>query len=299
MKKLILMLAVFASTTAMAQEDIEDMGQSYDSSASVPANKHSVATNSFWSNWFVQGNVGMSSFRASQEKDWGYSKSLFKDFRSSAGVSLALGKWFTPSLGLRTKLNGFWGRSIISKNKSDNESKYWTLQEQVLVNLSNMLYGYNPTRLYSFIPYVGAGVMRSMTYNEYAGGISLGLLNTFRLSDRVALNLDINYGIYEENGDGMVWDGEYTGHDIIIGKQDRHSHDKVFNIEVGITYNIGKKRFKSVPDEDAIRELTEGQIDAINAQLEDMKAENERLQQELDGKQQQEPSDPSSEHFNP
>jgi len=275
-----------ASLSSQAQ-DFEDMG------ASVPENKHSVATNSFWSNWFVQGNVGFSCFRASQEKDWGYSKSIFKDFRSNAGLSIALGKWFTPGLGLRTKLNGFWGRSIISENASYNSNKYWTLQEQVLLNLSNMLYGYNPMRLYNFVPYVGGGVMRSMTYNEYAMGMTFGLLNTFRISDRVSLNLDINYGIYEENGDGFVGTGGLTGHDVCMASEARgHFHDKVLNIEVGVTYNIGKKRFRTVVDDDAVRELTQGQIDAMNAQLEDMKAENERLQQELDSRQPQEPAEP-------
>lgn len=285
MKKIFIALALMASITSQAQ-DFEDMG------ASVPENKHSVATNSFWSNWFVQGNVSFSSFRASQEKDWGYSKSIFKDFRSNAGLSIALGKWFTPGLGLRTKLNGFWGRSVISENASDNSSKYWTLQEQALFNLSNMLYGYNPTRLYNFVPYIGGGVMRSMTYNEYALGMSFGLLNTFRISDRMSLNLDINYGIYEENGDGITQIGGLRGDDVAHVSPSGHNHDKVFNIEVGVTYNIGKKRFKTVVDNDAVRELTQGQIDAMNAQLEDMKAENERLQQELDSRQGQEPEEP-------
>lgn len=282
MKKIFIALVLMTSLSSQAQ-DLEDMG------ASVPENKHSVATNSFWSNWFVQGNVSFSSFRASQEKDMGYSKSIFKDFRSNAGLSIALGKWFTPGLGLRTKLNGFWSRSVISDKASDNSSKYWTLQEQVLFNLSNMLYGYNPARLYNFVPYVGGGVMRSMTYNEYALGMTFGLLNTFRISDRVSLNLDINYGIYEENGDGIVG---LLGYLEDGAAAVRHLHDKVLNIEVGVTYNIGKKRFKTVVDNDAVRELTQGQIDAMNAQLEDMKAENERLQQELDNRQHQEPDEP-------
>lgn len=281
MKKIFITVALMASLSLEAQ-DLEDMG------SSVPENKHSVATNSFWSNWFVQGNVDFSSFRASQEKYWDYSKSIFKDFRSNAGLSVALGKWFTSGLGLRTKLNGFWGRSIISENASENASKYWTLQEQVLFNLSNMLYGYNPERLYCFVPYVGGGVMRSMSYNEYAGGMTFGLLNIFRISDRVALNLDLNYGIYEQNGDGIVNNAAYAMGD---GNVYHNFHDRVLNIEVGVTYNIGKKRFKTVVDDDAIRELTQGQIDAMNAQLEDLKAENERLQQELDNSQQQAPEE--------
>ena len=49
MKKLFLMLAVASlSLNAMAQED--------------PTEKYSVATNSFWSNWFIQTNLNWSSY---------------------------------------------------------------------------------------------------------------------------------------------------------------------------------------------------------------------------------------------
>ena len=56
MKKILLILATFAlSTSVMAQTE-------------VSGEKHSVATNSFWANWFVQANVVGSSFWSSQEQ---------------------------------------------------------------------------------------------------------------------------------------------------------------------------------------------------------------------------------------
>ena len=120
--------------------------------AEVSGEKHSVATNSFWANWFVQANVAGTSFWSSQEQQSVKFGKLFKDYRTNLGFSLALGKWFTPGLGLRTKFNGLWGRSIISEDKALNASKYWTLQEQVLFNLSNMLMGYNEQRTWNLIP---------------------------------------------------------------------------------------------------------------------------------------------------
>jgi hypothetical protein len=38
--------------------------------------------------------------------------SPFKDFRSNAGAAVAIGKWFTPGLGLRTKVQGIWGKRV-------------------------------------------------------------------------------------------------------------------------------------------------------------------------------------------
>ena len=196
MKKVLLFLLLIGlSTGVMAQVE-------------VSGEKHSVATNSFWANWFVQANVVGSSFWGSQERQSFKFSKMTKDYRTNLGFSIALGKWFTPGLGLRTKFNGVWGRSIISEDKSLNASKYWTLQEQALFNLSNMLMGYNEQRVWNFIPYAGGGVGRNMSYGCYALGFSVGLLNTFRISPKVAFNFDINYGSYEPSFDGFSAGGD-------------------------------------------------------------------------------------------
>lgn len=253
MKKFLMMLAFAGvSVAGMAQTELTE--------------KYSVATNSFWSNWFIQANVAGTSFYNSGEK-WG---SPFKDYRTNLGASVAIGKWFTPGLGLRTKLNGIWGRQIISEDKSTNAMKYWTLNEQVLFNLSNMFCGYSDTRVWNFIPYLGAGVSRNMTENQYAFGWNFGILNTWRLSKRVAVNLDLSLGTYEtdfERGDygngGKRWKLE--------------NKDRTLNAEVGLTFNLGKATFNKVPDVDAINAMYQNQIDALNAQLNDANAENSRL----------------------
>lgn len=278
MKKIFLAFVLTVSIASQAQ-DFEDI------SSSVPETKHSVATNSFASNWFVQVGFYGATFWSNQEKGSGLSKGLFKDFRSNMGISLAIGKWFTPGLGLRTKFNGFWGRTVNGDNGTDNSNKCLTLEEQVLFNVTDMLKGYDSQGLYHFIPYIGGGFVRSMTYNEWGNALSVGVLNTFRLSDRVAFNLDINYNVCEGKSDGITSLSTTSANGL-------DSHDKSLAIEVGLTYMLGKKKFEKVPDSDAIRELTQGQIDAMNAQLEDMKAENERLQQEIESRQSDEPVEP-------
>ena len=84
----------------------------------LQSEKHKVITNSFWSNWFVQANVVGTSFWGSQENSAVKFSKLFKGYRTNMGFSLALGKWFTPGIGLRTKFNGVWGRSVISEDTS-------------------------------------------------------------------------------------------------------------------------------------------------------------------------------------
>lgn len=272
MKKLFMMLA-------LASVSVAGMAQSSDSTD--PTEKYSVATNSFWSNWFIQANVVGTAFYGNQENGYDHNKSPFKDYRTNLGFSVAIGKWFTPGIGLRTKFNGIWGRTVPAsyqyEDKDANASKYWTLNEQVLFNLSNMLCGYSDTRVWNFIPYAGAGVGRSMTYNRYAIGLTAGLLNTFRLSRKVAINLDINYGLYHGDLDGInLGANDGNGND-----RGFKGYDQLVNVEVGLTYNLGKATWKKVPDVDAIKALSQGQIDALNAQLADAQNENSKLKNML------------------
>ena len=257
------MVLAFAGVSAasMAQE-------------AVPTEKYSVATNSFWSNWFIQANAVGTSFYGSQEGAFMKPKTLFKNYRTNLGFSVALGKWFTPGIGLRTKFTGMWGRSIINEDKKTNASKYWVINEQVLFNLSNMLCGYSETRVWNFIPYVGAGVGRNMSYNTYSMDLNAGILNMFRLSKKVAINLDINYGLFDPRFDGFSATNSST-------KNSFKNMDRTLSVEVGLTYNFGKATWSKTPDVEAIKALSQGQIDALNAQLADANAENARLRNQI------------------
>ena len=235
----------------------------------TPELKYSVATNSFWSNWFVSADVAYGAFYSNEEqgKDYGYSP--FKDFRRNLGASVAIGKWFTPGIGLRTKATGIWGKNVQGTNADDNAIKFYNIQEQVLFNLSNMLCGYNENRVWNFIPYVGVGFLRNCSDNINGHGASAGLLNNFRLSKHVALNVDLGFNLLDDDVFPGVGDGSYG---TSIAKSDRY-----FTGEVGLTFNLGKSNWSKVPDVDALKALSQSQIDALNAQLADEQAENARL----------------------
>ena len=260
MKKLFIALAFAGiSLSSMAQD-------------ADPTLKYSVATNSFWSNWFIQVGADWNAWYSGQEHGQDLATSPFKKFRSNPGVSVAVGKWFTPGLGLRTKLSGIWGKNVTDDNNDGNGNKYWTLNEHVLFNLSNMLCGYNPDRIWNFIPFAGAGLTRSMTYNTYAMNYSIGILNTFRVSKKVGINFELGWDRLEGDADGCDYSNGNRGWD---------SHDNKLYAEVGLTYNLGKASWDKTPDVDAIKALSQSQIDALNAQLNDANAENARLKKLL------------------
>lgn len=263
------MILAFASVSmaSMAQED--------------PTLKYSVATNSFWQNWFIQVNGSWNAFYSNEEKGDDFAKSPFKDFRSAPGFSVAVGKWFTPGLGLRTKFAAMNGRSVISENKDANDVKFWNAQEQALFNLSNMLCGYSATRVWNFIPYAGVGITRNCSYNTYELAASAGILNTWKLSKRVLLNLDLGMTLCGDDFEGRLGAKKYADLGGKGGDPSPSNHDRWFTGEIGLTFNLGRVGWDKTPDVDAIKALSQSQIDALNAQLNDANAENARLNARL------------------
>ena len=261
MRKLFIVLAFVGFSVATMAQDTEDTTE-----------KYSVCTNSFWSNWFIQAGAQWGVFYTSAEHGAGFSKSPFKGYRSNPQVAIALGKWFTPGIGLRTKVSGIWGKAC---DKNGGQSfKYWNAQEQVLFNLSNLFCGYNPDRFYNLVPFAGAGLARNCDASTYAMGLSVGLLNQFYvIKKKLAINLEFGWNRLEND----FFSANYANN----GERGWDSHDNYVYAEIGLTYNLGKATWEHKPDVDAIRALSQSQIDALKAQLDDANAENERLKQML------------------
>lgn len=249
MKKVLLSLAfAIVSVAAMAQ---------------VPTLKNSVTTNPFWSNWFIQGGAQWTAFYPSAGLHLGNTESPFKSWRTNPQASVAIGKWFSPEIGLRTKVSGVWGKAL------DQSFKYWNAQEQILLNASNILFGYNENRVWNAVPFIGFGFARNCNTNLYAMAGSVGLLNTFKLSKRLLFNVELGYNRLENdffsmgrvNNDQRGWD----------------SHDNYLYAELGLTLNIGRTGWNNTPDVDAINALHQSELDALNARLRDALADNDRL----------------------
>lgn len=255
----------------------------------LPTSKYSVATNSFWSNWFLQVGLTWNAFYDNAEYGDGHvwSKAPFKGYRSNPGMSIALGKWFTPGLGLRTKLDGFWGKRVISENSADNKFKYWMLNEQALFNLSNLFCGYKESRVWNLSLYAGPGIARNMSSNAYTMTFSAGMLNTWRINRVMNAFLDIQFAY---GADGAV-SGDLTGATSAYRGSSRiKNHDYIISPQIGLSFNLGKNRFKAVPDVDAILAQHKAQMDDMNARLKNAEDENAKLKDELNNRPAEQPA---------
>ena len=264
MKKILALLALASVSMGSFAQDV------------VPEEKYSIATNSFFSNWFVQAGLDWNAWYSAEERGHDLSKSPFKKFRSNPGISLAFGKWFTPGIGLRTKIQGFWGKKVDADwNEDTNEgngNKYWVANEQVMFNLSNLLYGYNENRVWNLIPFAGAGIGRSMTHNAYALDYSAGIQSSWKIGKKTNLFAEVGVNTFDADIDGCAGNNRNTF--------TRRCNN--FYAEVGVTFKLGRATWDKTPDVDAITALHQSELDALNATLEDTNAENERLRNQLE-----------------
>ena len=244
-----------------------------------PTLKYSVATNSFWSNWFIQVggdyNIWYSNQEHGRRLDNGGDFDFLSKQRRSFGGSVAIGKWFTPGIGLRTKLQGFNSKKIGAVGVTSQH--FWSLNEHMMFNLSNLFMGYNPERVWNISPFIGGGMARNMSANRYVMQLSAGINSSWRLCRNLDLYAEAGWNRMEDNFDGNEM-AQLSNTHHGRGWEDKDNH---LYAEIGLTFKLGKATWNKTPDVDAIKALSQSQIDALNSQLNDLNAENGKLRKEL------------------
>ena len=213
---------------------------------------YSVATNSFWSNWFIQAGVDMS---LANPHGVNFMDDVFPNGKSF-GVDLAIGKQFTPGLALRLKLN--WENGQI-KNKHNTwtpdyeDGGYAGLYGDVMFNLSNMLCGYSDTRTWNFVPFLSAGVIRNFNANTYSPVLGVGIENTWRFGKHFGIYLDAAYKMTRNDFIPTV-DKKYEDKPISHG---------ILSAELGLTFYLGKATFAKAVTIDQYNALAAASEEAL------------------------------------
>ena len=236
---------------------------------------HRVVTNGFWDNWFVGVGAGVNVYGGQHDQHMSLGK------RFAPAVNAYVGKWFTPGLGVRANYSGlYWNGVAISpetgfvrKGLGDGYHKqkgnFVYMHADVMLNLSEMFCGHNPQRAYSFIPYAGAGIIHSTSQpkNDELTWHA-GIINRFRLSNAVDLNLELS-----ATGLEGKFDGEHGG---------RPDYDGILGATLGVTYYFPTRGFQR-PTPQIISEI---ELNQMRDQMNAMAAANMQLQQQLANAQQ-------------
>lgn len=256
-RKMLLGLMLLGTTSAVAQETTPEI---------VPVDKYSVATNRFWSNWFVTAGGDYVSSYSNQELGLNLSQNPFESFRRSWNGDITLGKWFTPVIGLRSKVQFTSLKNVDGRTNPDFSMVNYNIQG--VFNLRNLFCGYQPGRVWNISVYAGTGFYRNLDEKHYAFMYTVGILNTFNVTKRLFINLDIysNTALNDLDGVDRSKDGNFFT-----------SKDRQFGVSLGLGVNLGKVGWSKTPDLEAINAMHKAQTDALNASLAEQQSENAKL----------------------
>ncbi len=230
----------------------------------VESKKGPYLTNCFFDNWFISIGGGAQVYIG--EKDW------YGPFgkRMAPALDLSVGKWITPSVGVRLQYSGLqakgwnYGESAYTKDvyeKGFYNEKYnvLNLHADFLWNASNAISGYKEERFWDVIPYAGFGWARTWGNGNHDNEIAttVGILNNLRLSSAFDVNLEGKLMIVNTRFNQVVRGSKFEG---------------MASLTVGITYNFPTRGFKRASDI-AVKEVDNTQYVAT---ISDLKGQLER-----------------------
>lgn len=262
MKKMLFGLMLLGATSAMAQNQ--------ETTEIAPVDKYSVATNRFWSNWFVTAGGDYVSSYSNQELGLGLSKNPFKSFRRSWNGDITLGKWFTPVLGVRAKTQMMQLQCVDGRENPSFDMV--NVNAQLLVNVRNLFWGYQPDRIWNISLYAGTGFYRNLDEKNTSYMYTAGMLNTFNVTKRLFINLDIYGNVAVTDLDRGVAHANTPDAKGFLGDKDRQ-----LGVSLGLGVNLGKVGWSKTPDLEAINAMHKAQTDALNASLAEQQSENDKL----------------------
>lgn len=229
-----LALACFGPVTAAAQS-----GRQPDAT-----DRYSVATNSFWSNWYVQAGMDMA---LQNPCNYDFSK-VFPNGKTF-GIDVAVGKWFTPGIGVRFKAN--WNNCIggVFENRhlswvgpmgtngiNHDEGGFGAVFGDVQFNIFHFIYGHNENRKWSLLVYPRMGAISNFAVHSGSPVIGAGVQNLYRINGRWSVYFDAAYHMMSSgfNMDDTVNTG--TG----------SNSNGYFDLSVGVQLDLGINTFKKL-----------------------------------------------------
>ena len=267
-------LALAAAGPALAQSEQTIQNGDFTETVEYSDDKYKVETNHFWDNWFLSVGAGPQVMFGDHDKQIGFGK------RISPALDIAVGKWFTPGIGVRLMYNGLslkgatrWGEAHSTGEQVSgwgsgmyySKFKYYNLRADVLFNLSNLFCGYKENRIWNSSFYGGVGYMR--TWEAPTAGdvtMSAGWLNSFRLCDAFDAFIDLRASMVDDAIDGEIGGAKFDG---------------LLRASVGLTYKFKRRGWDKSK---TVVRTNVGEINALRDQLNRANDENARLRNAID-----------------
>ena len=249
--------------------------------------KNLIKTNSFWSNWSIGLEGGVSYYLGDYDDRASFGE------RTAPAFNLYITKFATPAFGLGLTLgvnqlkgatpllfDDLTGHFITGKHaaKEGILQSGWCFNPHIdaLLDLDNIFCGYDPFRIYNVSLLLGGGIlvgfdtaMRDAMVAYVEPTFNLGLLNSFRLTDR--LNLLVNLR-------GLI-----TG-DNFDGETEFKKVDGAVSLTAGLSFKFGalpQRSFSKVEDV-TVEHYNDKGIEAEKAKIQELERKVKALSAEND-----------------
>ncbi len=218
--------------TAMA-----DGGGMMADGSSGKATENVVVADGFWKNWYVQAGLDMTL-----QNPYGYDFSKVFPNGKSFGLNLAVGKWFSHQVGVRGNFNwenklpllenghANWLAPFDEPGENRRKGGYIAVYGDVLLNMHNLFGPYRADRTWNMSVYPRVGVNYNFGVSKGALAAGVGVLNTYRISDRWSVYGDIAYVM---TGSGFV------GSEKVEGTGTGSNSNGYLTIGLGAQINVG------------------------------------------------------------
>lgn len=220
-------------------------------------------TNKFGDNWFIGAGAGVNSWIGQGASP-----------KAGVAVDAFVGKWITPTVGIRMGWKGLKDGASAKDGYTiaDEKFNYNSAHVDLLWNLSNLFSGYKETRTWNISVYPSFAYMDAAKNNEFGAGV--GMLNNFRLGNRVGLYLDLS---------ALATKSDFAG----VSPRPEKRMGVLQSATFGLTVNLGKTGFKRhssvvpaivpVPFTEAQYNDLKDKVNALEKENKDLKAQIEEL----------------------
>lgn len=201
-------------------------------------------------NWFVNVSGGVSAFVGSPLG----CGDIFD--RTKPALSVSVGKWFTPAIGVRAAFQGLQFKDALFESRNF-QHLHADLMWNVLAGISHSKDDFR----WDLVPYVGLGILHNDELDRQPFAVSYGVQGRYRLTDRLHLTAELGCATTFKDFDGMGAGNEWG--------------DRMLSLTAGLSYTIGKKDWKRIVDASPYIERNE----QLTGYAHSLRDENERLRQ--------------------
>ena len=204
--------------------------------------KQQTVTGSIWGNWFVQAGLDMTL-----QNPYGCNFSQVFPKGKTFGLDVALGKWFSPHVAVRGKVNWENGLPLFENKHLEwvgpaedptsniDEGGIVILSVDCPVSVKNIFMDYDPDQKWNFYVFPRAGLGCNLAISSSSPMVGVGLGGTYKVKGRLSVYADMAYQVITSEFTGGV---SGTGMSVAAGS------NGCFDFNVGVQIDLGKSRGK-------------------------------------------------------